>query len=70
RLVLATSSAVMVANDDEEELGERGFFEIVHRNAALDTQGFVRSVRRALDGYCGDRGFPGDVSIVTVQREA
>jgi serine phosphatase RsbU (regulator of sigma subunit) len=70
RLVLATSSAAALVGSEGEELGERGFWTVVHRHGGRDTDAFLKAVRRDLRDFQGDQVFPGDVSIVTVVREA
>ncbi|MEO0650976.1 MAG: SpoIIE family protein phosphatase [Planctomycetota bacterium] len=70
RLVLATSSAAALQSPDGGELGERGFYEIVHRHSRRGTGGFLKAVRHDLSEFQGEEVFPGDVSIVTVIREA
>ncbi len=70
RLVLATASAAMLADDDGTELGERGLYERVRRASDPDTDRFLRAIRDELERFSQDRRLPGGVSIVTVLRSA
>jgi sigma-B regulation protein RsbU (phosphoserine phosphatase) len=70
RLVLTNSAPVALANPSGEELGERGLYARVLKHAALDTQGFLKALRRDLDEYTGGLGIQRDVSLVTVARES
>ncbi|MEZ5977178.1 MAG: SpoIIE family protein phosphatase [Planctomycetota bacterium] len=69
RLVLATSGVVVVPDMDGTELGEKGFFQIVHRTASQSTGAFLRGLRRELEARSGDLPREQAVSLVTVLRE-
>jgi serine phosphatase RsbU (regulator of sigma subunit) len=69
RLVLATSGAVTTPDADGQELGERGYFTLLHQAASAPTHDFLRTVRRALEDRTGDEPRRTAISLVTVRRE-
>jgi len=68
RLVLTNSGPVKVRSEAGDELGEKPFYRHVLQFAALDTQRFLKSVRRTLVSFAGEAAFPSDISLVTVSR--
>jgi len=70
RFLLTNSGPVELTNPDARELGEKPFYARVLKHGALDTQQFLKAVRRDLEAFTGDHGLGRDVSLVTIRREA
>lgn len=68
RLVLCNSGPVKVVNEAGEELGEKPFYGQVMRHAGLPTPKFLKGLRRGIETYAGEAGFPVDISLVTIRR--
>lgn len=69
RLVLAGANAAAIPDEADEELGERGFYELVLGRARQNTDQFLKGLRSDLEQFCGGDVFPCDLSVVTVRRE-
>lgn len=69
RLVLAGVAVAGLVDEHGEELGERGFYELVLGRAGQSTGAFLRGLRGDLEEFCGAAVFPTELSVVTVQRE-
>ena len=70
RLFLCNSAPVRLENEEGRELGEKAFFSRVMKHAALDTNGFLKSLRRDIKSFVGEDGVPYDISLVTISRVA
>ena len=68
RLVLVNSGAVVVADEQGKELGEKPLFAHILKCAPLSTEQFLARMRGALEGLAGEAGVPRPISIVTVAR--
>ncbi|QDU69681.1 PP2C family protein-serine/threonine phosphatase [Engelhardtia mirabilis] len=69
RLVLAGAAAAGLPDENGDELGERGFYQLVVGRAGLSTDRFLRGLRADLEAFCADEVFPADLSVVTVRRD-
>jgi len=70
RLLLASTGPLRIQNAQGAELGEKGFYALVLRHAALPTGRFVKALKASFDEHAQGTGLPADVSLVTVLREA
>jgi serine phosphatase RsbU (regulator of sigma subunit) len=70
RLLLTNSAPVALHDVEGKELGEKAFYARVQKHAALDTQAFLKQLRRDLEQWAGEAGFQHDVSLVTISRQA
>ena len=70
RLALFTSGAVVVANRDGKELGEKPLFAQVLKLGALPAEDFLARMRAALEGFAAGTDLPRAISIVTVARRS
>jgi len=70
RLVLASSEVAGLLDAEGQELGERGFYQLVMGHSRASTDDFLRGLRGDLEEFCEDEVFPVELSVVTVQRES
>lgn len=70
RLVIVNSGAVVVANAEGVELGEKGLYSQVMRHGAQPSDQFLARVRAALETYSEGVAMHRDISLVTVARKA
>jgi sigma-B regulation protein RsbU (phosphoserine phosphatase) len=68
RLLLANSAPVRIQNAEGSELGEKALFGRVLKHAHLDTQQFLKAMKRDFEQFAGEGGVPFDVSLVTIAR--
>jgi hypothetical protein len=68
RLVLVNSGAVVLANPQGQELGEKALYGHVMRHGAQDSEKFLERLRGAFDAHIDGAALPRDVSIVTIAR--
>jgi len=70
RLVLATTGPVRVVNKAGEEIGEKPFYRMALKYAALPTTEMFARLEADLRAHAGDVPFPNDISIVSIARKA
>ncbi|HET6202602.1 MAG TPA: SpoIIE family protein phosphatase [Planctomycetota bacterium] len=68
RAVLLTGGAFLVRNPEGTEIGERGVYASVKREAAKETDAFVHLVLGALEHHAAGAPFPSDAVLATVRR--
>jgi len=70
RIVLTNSAPVALSTPDGRELGEKVFYARILKHAPLDTQQFLKQLKRDLEQAVGETGVQRDVSLVTLRRGA
>lgn len=69
RLVLGTTGPVQVANPEGDELGEKGFYKLVARNAQDEPQVMLESILDAVETFADGQEFPADLTLVVLARD-
>jgi sigma-B regulation protein RsbU (phosphoserine phosphatase) len=70
RLILSNTGPVSIADPDEQELGERGFYRMVLKYSKLSSEEMLAQLEEELLDFADDMPLPADISIVTVARSA
>jgi serine phosphatase RsbU (regulator of sigma subunit) len=70
RLLLTNSAPHAIRDAEGKELGEKAFYARVQKHSGLDTQAFLKQLRRDLEQWAGEGGLQRDVSLVTIARQA
>ena len=70
RLFMSNSVPVSITRADGQEVGEKAFYQRVMKHSKLETMAFLKALRRDLETFSGEEGIGGDVSFVTITREA
>jgi sigma-B regulation protein RsbU (phosphoserine phosphatase) len=70
RLVLANTGPVLVPNAEGVELGEKGLYRIIARNASGAPEEAAEGILTALETRIDEGEFPADISLVILGREA
>ena len=68
RAVLLTGGAFLVKNPEEVEIGEKGVFALVRREAPKNSEAFVNMILGAIERHASGAVFPADVALATVKR--
>lgn len=69
RLVLANTGPVRVPNAEGVELGEKGLYRVVSRNASGAPEEAAEGILTALETRIDGADFPADVSLIILGRE-
>lgn len=70
RLVLANTGPVRVVDSAGVEIGEKPFYRMALKHAALPTADMFARLEAELRAHAGDTPFPDDISIVSIARKA
>lgn len=70
RLFLCNSGPLELTGDDGREMDEKAFYGRVLKHAPLESLDFLKALRGDLERFVGEAGIPGDISLVTISREA
>ena len=69
RLVLANTGPAQVLNEDEEQIGDKGFYRLLLKLSGESSKMMLDGVLMGLESYAGEEPYPNDLAIVTVRRE-
>ncbi len=70
RLVLANTGAVVLANEEGVELGEKKFYTLTMRHGAETTDRFLAHLEGTFNKYAGEAELARDIAVVTIARDA
>ncbi|HKB15435.1 MAG TPA: SpoIIE family protein phosphatase [Planctomycetota bacterium] len=68
RVVLLTSGAFLVRNPEGAELGEKGVYTAVKREASHPTDAFLPALLHTLEAHTAGTPFPSDIVVATARR--
>ncbi len=68
RVLLFTSGAFLVRNPEGAEIGEKGVYSAVKREAAHATDAFLPALLHTLEAHAGGTAFPADIVLATARR--
>ena len=70
RLLLANTGPVRVTDGSGAEIGEKAFYKLVLKNAALPTEALLAKLESDLRNHAGETAFPSDIAIVSIARSS
>lgn len=70
RLLLANTGPVRVVDAGGAEIGEKPFYKLVLKHASLRTEALMAKLESDLRNHAGETPFPGDITILSIAREA
>ncbi|HJM58806.1 MAG TPA: PP2C family protein-serine/threonine phosphatase, partial [Planctomycetota bacterium] len=68
RLALSTTGPVLVPNAEGVELGEKGLYRVISRNASGAPDEAAEGIRTALETRIDGDEFPADISLIILGR--
>jgi serine phosphatase RsbU (regulator of sigma subunit) len=69
RLILANTGPAQVMNEEEEPIGDKGFYRLLLKLSGETSKMMLDGVLMGLESYAGEEPYPNDLAIVTVCRE-
>ena len=69
RLILSNTGPAQVVNEEEEAIGDKGFYRLLMKLSSETSKMMLDGVLMGLESYAGDEPYPNDLAIVTVCRE-
>ena len=68
RIVLCTPGVFSTRNSSDQELGEKGFYQLVAREGAKNSTAFVNLVAHTLEKFTDGGSIESDITFVTLKR--
>lgn len=70
RLLLANTGPVRVVDAAGAEIGEKAFYKLVLKNASVPTEALLAKLESDLKNHAGETPFPGDITILSIAKDA
>jgi len=70
RLILANTGPAQVMNEEEEPIGDKGFYRLLLKLSGETSTMMLDGVLMGLESYAGEEPYPNDLAIVSVSRES
>ena len=52
------------------EIGEKAFYKLVLKNASIPTEALLAKLESDLKNHAGETPFPGDITILSIAKDA